>query len=1345
MKKKVIRVFTGLLCAALIFSNTAGMSGMCVYAMEDGAGQETQLQESVSGNDDDTGEPQEDTEESGQEPADGGTEQEGSEEPAEPEEEGKEDEEQENGDIEDGGETLPKDGEEDPEEAGSEPEGSAGEEPEKEAVGTVSENTMEAEPEEEIVPAGMFFSPQVYALGRSFTVDGKTYNSMDADETYSAGDDVTAYYFAADSLLYFDGTGPMTDWHIPVNRPWKEISPAVCVVGEGITSVGVNTFYWVNHSPRSVKLPDSLRTIENYAFHQCAELETIDLPDGLEKIGERAFLGCHALTSIDIPESVTQIGETAFYECRAASSIHVPGSVREIPKFAFAYCEKAADIQIDEGVEIIGETAFQSCGCKELTLPGSVKTIGERAFGHSKNLWKLTIPDSVTTIGPYAFTWCNILRVITIGTGVTSIGENAFALSKEKGTQLYSENDTVWAYDWTGDKRVISYYVTFRHFDDEWSFFHLIPMGDKLLDWAPNVWDDYTDEEILTFAGWEPELTEESVVTCDAEYVAVFTSEPRKYHVVFKDYDGSVISDLQLPYGTDIYTAKPADPEREPDADHTYQFAGWTPALTEGTMVTGDAEYTATYADADRKYSIRFLDHDGSVISDLQLPYGTDIYAAKPADHEREADESNTYTFSGWEPALPEGTAVTGDAEYTASYTSAEREYSIRFLDHDGSLLSELSLPYGADIYAAKPADPKRAPDERRTYEFRAWEPALTEGTAVTGDVEYKASYTSAERLYLLSFVDHTGSTIKTVMEPYGTKIADHAPQNPTREPDGAYTYTFAGWQPALAETDILTKDMEYQAVFTSNAVRCRVVFLNHDGSVLEEFTVETGETVGDRAPAAARAGEGHSTYTFAGWQPALDKDAPVIGDITYRALYTRKTQTGVLAESGLNHPAGDGISAEDIRLYPVYEIYDTSDHFQERLTDREHPVDAADIRLSKDRIEKGSNRISAEQISTGFQTEFRIFGCYIDGITAEPADRELKTGSRLQELDVFFTKNRMGEDGQIRRGIADRTVKVRRYTFADGAAYVTIRQGDNAIRITEKETGENHSCTIHVTGIGAEPGKKPSKEEDKPDKDAEEKEQPTPSKKDIWKIALDIPQKEDTGRGISLSLEDAGKKRESVGAGDPFTLILRQADKQEKAESLQEPAKQRKPVKKEETEAEKEALQEPAAEDGDPQAQSGEPEKQEDEPTAGVRAGFPLWIAAAALAGMGILALMILLIKGRRRVFSGILTTEENPSIEVDAPERADETVQEVIDRTENLEECLEELKGSGAKTYLPAAARMEISYRGADGRERKVKAKADEKRMFRILSRIGDCETVGVRLFHDRYGIDIRLKFKL
>lgn len=53
MKKKAVRAITGLLCAAMVFSH---MAGMRVYAMEGGTGQEAQMQESVSGNNDAGGE-----------------------------------------------------------------------------------------------------------------------------------------------------------------------------------------------------------------------------------------------------------------------------------------------------------------------------------------------------------------------------------------------------------------------------------------------------------------------------------------------------------------------------------------------------------------------------------------------------------------------------------------------------------------------------------------------------------------------------------------------------------------------------------------------------------------------------------------------------------------------------------------------------------------------------------------------------------------------------------------------------------------------------------------------------------------------------------------------------------------------------------------------------------------------------------------------------------------------------------------------------------------------------------------------------------------------------------------
>ena len=78
-------------------------------------------------------------------------------------------------------------------------------------------------------------------------------------------------------------------------------------------------------SLKSIVIPDSVETIENYAFYYCTGLESVTLPKKLKKIGNGAFYRCN-LQKIVIPESVTTIGDIAFYKggvgpiyCRAAS------------------------------------------------------------------------------------------------------------------------------------------------------------------------------------------------------------------------------------------------------------------------------------------------------------------------------------------------------------------------------------------------------------------------------------------------------------------------------------------------------------------------------------------------------------------------------------------------------------------------------------------------------------------------------------------------------------------------------------------------------------------------------------------------------------------------------------------------------------------------------------------------------------------------------------------------------------------------------------------------------------------------------------------------------------------
>jgi hypothetical protein len=51
--------------------------------------------------------------------------------------------------------------------------------------------------------------------------------------------------------------------------------------------------------------PDSVTTIDNYAFFGCTSLASIEIPDSVMTIGEYAFHGCTCLASIGIPNCFT--------------------------------------------------------------------------------------------------------------------------------------------------------------------------------------------------------------------------------------------------------------------------------------------------------------------------------------------------------------------------------------------------------------------------------------------------------------------------------------------------------------------------------------------------------------------------------------------------------------------------------------------------------------------------------------------------------------------------------------------------------------------------------------------------------------------------------------------------------------------------------------------------------------------------------------------------------------------------------------------------------------------------------------------------------------------------------
>lgn len=226
-------------------------------------------------------------------------------------------------------------------------------------------------------------------------------------------------------------------------------------IPNSVTSIGGFAFSGCKALP-SVTIPNSVTSIGGGAFERCSGLISITIPSSVTSIGNFTFRECTALTSITIGNSVSSIGKSVFEGCRSLISITIPNSVTSIGNSAFKDCRGLTSVTIGNGVTSIDEDAFSGCKSlnsvhisdigtwcklsfkkkesnplyyahhlyldgeeiKELVIPNSVTTIGEKAFYECYELTSITIPNSVTTICDHAFYGCNGLTSVIIPNSV---------------------------------------------------------------------------------------------------------------------------------------------------------------------------------------------------------------------------------------------------------------------------------------------------------------------------------------------------------------------------------------------------------------------------------------------------------------------------------------------------------------------------------------------------------------------------------------------------------------------------------------------------------------------------------------------------------------------------------------------------------------------------------------------------------------------------------------------------------------------------------------------------------------------------------------------------------------
>lgn len=133
-------------------------------------------------------------------------------------------------------------------------------------------------------------------------------------------------------------------------------------------------------------------------------LYAIDMTNvDIETIPVKAFTNT-SIRFVDLPTKLKTIGDNAFDDRLLTGPLVLP-----------------------EGLDSIGKEAFQKNFITEVTIPESVRAIGQSAFYYNQSLKSVTLNNSIETINRSLFNSCNKLAVVRGGRNVKIVDQSAFA------------------------------------------------------------------------------------------------------------------------------------------------------------------------------------------------------------------------------------------------------------------------------------------------------------------------------------------------------------------------------------------------------------------------------------------------------------------------------------------------------------------------------------------------------------------------------------------------------------------------------------------------------------------------------------------------------------------------------------------------------------------------------------------------------------------------------------------------------------------------------------------------------------------------------------------------------
>ncbi len=235
-------------------------------------------------------------------------------------------------------------------------------------------------------------------------------------------------------------------------------------------------------------LPEGIRVLGDCSL-AAAPLTAFEIPASVEELGNRVFDGCKQLKALTIPATVRRIGDNPVSGCLWLEELHLSegqsrfvvrdsalidtqearlitflqpplppepemdktdrptslpaygGTVYAVRDWEYSWEETGepevqAQYRVPEGIAIIGGGAFYGARVREITLPDSVRELGDGAFENCEHLESCPLPAQITRLPDRLFSGCRALRALNIPAGTVSVGAYALYDTALEGIEM---------------------------------------------------------------------------------------------------------------------------------------------------------------------------------------------------------------------------------------------------------------------------------------------------------------------------------------------------------------------------------------------------------------------------------------------------------------------------------------------------------------------------------------------------------------------------------------------------------------------------------------------------------------------------------------------------------------------------------------------------------------------------------------------------------------------------------------------------------------------------------------------------------------------------------------------